>query len=75
MTPQEIFELIIRADEKLKYSTVGKREVREAQARALLEHARDEARAVGNEQLIAQAEQRLVDLDAGLDRGGAENES
>ena len=64
MTPQEIFELIVKADERLKYSTAGKREVREQQARALFEQARDEARAIGNDALIAQAEQRLADLDA-----------
>jgi hypothetical protein len=69
VTPQEIFELIVQADEKLKYSTTGKQEVRETQARALLERARDEARAIGNDGLVAQAEQRLNDLDAGRDRG------
>jgi dephospho-CoA kinase len=72
VTPQEIFELIIKADEKLKYSTTGKRDVRESQARSLLEQARDEASAIGNDQLVAQAEQRIADLDAGLDRGGSE---
>jgi hypothetical protein len=63
VNPQEIFELIVKADEKLKYSTVGKHEVRQAQARALLERARDEARTVGNDALVAQAEQRLADLE------------
>jgi glycogen debranching enzyme len=63
VTPQEIFELIIKADEKLKYSTTGKQDVRAAQARELLERARDEARAIGNDALVAQAEQRLSDLD------------
>jgi hypothetical protein len=64
VTPQEIFELIVKADEKLKYSTVGRQEVRQAQARELLERARDEAHAIGNEPLVAQAEQRLADLGA-----------
>ncbi|MGZ4110026.1 MAG: glycogen debranching N-terminal domain-containing protein, partial [Actinomycetota bacterium] len=63
MTPQEIFDLIVKADEKLKYSTAGKRDVRMQQARELLEQARDEARAIGNDALIAQAEQRLTDLE------------
>jgi hypothetical protein len=70
VTPQEIFELIIKADEKLKYSTVGRQDVREDQARSLLERARDEARSIGNEGLVAQAEQRLADLEAGRDRSG-----
>ena len=62
MEPNEIFELIIKADEKLKYSTEGNAEVREGQARDLLARARDEARAIGNDQLVAQVEQRLSDL-------------
>lgn len=63
MTPQEIFELIVKADEKLKYATAGRQDVRRAQARELLERARGEARAIGNDALVAQAEQRLVDLE------------
>jgi hypothetical protein len=63
MTPQEIFELIVKADEKLKYATAGRQEVRRGQARELLEKARDEARAIGNDPLVEQAEQRLVDLE------------
>jgi hypothetical protein len=63
VTPEEIFELIVKADEKLKYSTAGRQDVRRTQARELLERARDEARAVGNDGLVAQAEQRLADLE------------
>jgi hypothetical protein len=63
VTPQEIFDLIVKADERLKYSTVGKQEVRRAQARELFERARDEARAIDNAGLVAQAEQRLADLE------------
>jgi hypothetical protein len=63
VTPEEIFELIVKADEKLKYSTAGRQEVRQTQARELLERARDEARAIGNDALVAQAGQRLADLD------------
>ena len=62
MDPKDIFELIIKADEKLKYSTEANAEVREGQARELLVRARDEAREIGNDQLVAQAEQRLSDL-------------
>ncbi len=63
MTPQEIFELIVKADERLKYSTAGKQDVRRRQARELLERARDEAREIGNDPLVSQAEQRLADLE------------
>jgi len=64
MDPKDIFELIIQADEKLKYATEAQAEVRRWQARALLEQARDAARAVGNEALVQQAETRLADLGA-----------
>jgi hypothetical protein len=64
MDPKEIFELIIKADEKLKYATSAKGDVRAAQARALLEEARDAARAIDNGGLIGQAETRLADLEA-----------
>jgi len=63
MDPRDIFELVIKADEKLKYATPKTADVRAQQARDLLERARDEARAIGNEQLVAQAEQRLADLE------------
>jgi hypothetical protein len=62
MDAKEIFELIIKADEKLKYATEDKRGTRSSQARQLLEQARDEARAIGNEALVEQAERRLSDL-------------
>ena len=62
MDPREIFELIIKADEKLKYSTAENLDVRTAQARALLEQALDAAREVGDEALVQQAEMRLEDL-------------
>ena len=64
MEPKEIFELIVKADEKLKYATADKAGTRVAEARELLERARDQARAIGNEALVGQAEQRLSDLDA-----------
>lgn len=64
MDPKEIFELIIKADEKLKYATGANVGLRQEQARALLEQARDEARSIGNDALVQQAETRLSDLGA-----------
>lgn len=64
MEPSEIFDLIVKADEKLKYATAAKGDVRGAQARELLEQARDAARSIGNETLVEQAETRLSDLSA-----------
>jgi hypothetical protein len=60
--PKEIFELIVKADEKLKYATSGKADVRRGQARDLLVQAREAAREIGNDALVAQAETRLSDL-------------
>jgi hypothetical protein len=60
--PKEIFELIVKADEKLKYATAGKEDVRRTQAVELLRQARSEAVAIGNDGLIQQAETRLADL-------------
>ena len=68
MEPREIFELIVTADEKLKYAKPGVADVRAEQARALLHQAVLEARAIGNDALVQQARTRLADLDA-LDRG------
>jgi hypothetical protein len=65
MEPKEIFELVIRADERLKYASTDNIEKRRDQARELLLRARAEAEEIGNEQLVAQAERRLVDLDRG----------
>jgi len=65
--PSEIFELIVKADEKLKYATAAKGDVRAQQARDLLERAREAARAIGNDALVAQADTRLTDID-GLER-------
>jgi hypothetical protein len=64
MEPREIFELIVKADEKLKYATAGKQDVRREQARDLLLQARTEADAIGNDALVQQADTRLADLDA-----------
>ena len=62
MEAQEIFELIVKADEKLKYATAGKQDVRREQARQLLVQARSEAEAIGNDGLVQQADTRLADL-------------
>jgi hypothetical protein len=64
MDPKEIFELIIKADEKLKYANDANRELRTSQARELLRQALDAARDAGNDALVTQAETRLADLDA-----------
>jgi hypothetical protein len=62
MEPNEIFELIVKADEKLKYATADRTDARRAQARELLTQALDAAREIGNEALVQQAELRLSDL-------------
>jgi hypothetical protein len=64
MTPDEIFQLIIKADERLKYATDERGAARRQQAKDLLQQAIDEARAIDNEGLVAQAERRLADLAA-----------
>jgi hypothetical protein len=71
MEPNEIFELIVKADEKLKYATSGREEIRRRQARDLLVRAIEAARQIGNEGLVAQAETRLADLGAPPPGGGA----
>ena len=65
MEPSEIFELIVKADEKLKYATTGKADVRRQQAIDLLRQARTEAEAIGNDALVGQADTRLADLGEG----------
>jgi len=60
--PREIFELIIKADEKLKYAHEDNAGLRRRQARDLLEQAREAATAIGNEALVQQVETRLADL-------------
>ena len=62
MQPREIFELIIKADEKLKYAHEDNAGLRRRQARDLLEQAREAATAIGNEALVQQVETRLADL-------------
>lgn len=70
MEPDEIFQLIVKADEKLKYAAAGKGDLRAKQAAELLAHALREAEAIGNEPLVQQVKVRLADLEAGLEGSG-----
>jgi hypothetical protein len=62
MDAREIFELIVKADEKLKYATAAREDARRDQARELLERARAAALEIGNDALVEQANLRLADL-------------
>jgi hypothetical protein len=62
MPANEIFELIVKADEKLKYATAERSDARRKQAKDLLTQALKAAREIGNEALVQQAELRLSDL-------------
>jgi hypothetical protein len=62
MPANEIFELIVKADEKLKYATAERSDARRKQAKDLLTQALNAAREIGNEALVQQAELRLSDL-------------
>jgi hypothetical protein len=64
MEPNEIFELIVKADEKIKYATPAKGDLRAKQAADLLAQAITEAEAIGNDALVQQAKVRLADLDS-----------
>jgi hypothetical protein len=68
--PKDIFELIVKADEALKYATEEKAAARAEQARKILTQAIEEARAIGNNALVDQAERRLADLDFVAQAGG-----
>ena len=69
MEPKEIFELIIKADEKLKYAHEDNAGLRKQQARALLAQAREAAVEIGNDALVQQVDTRLADL-GGTDQPG-----
>ncbi len=75
MEPNEIFELIIKADERLKYAHEDNAGLRTQQARDLLMRARAAAKEIGDDALLQHAETRLADLevdpDAGPDAGAA----
>jgi hypothetical protein len=64
MQPNEIWELLVKADELLKYATEQRRAVRAAQATEILTRALAEAEAIGNAPLAEQARTRLRDLGA-----------
>jgi hypothetical protein len=62
MEASEIFENILKADEKLKYSTEANSEVRRQQAIDLLRQALVDAESIKNEPLADQVKVRLMDL-------------
>ena len=62
MKPDEIFQLIIKADERLKYATDQRGAARRDQAKALLQQALEAAQEIGNDGLVEQAQRRLSDL-------------
>lgn len=62
MEPNEIFELVVKADEKLKYATAERSDTRRQQAKDLLTQALEAAREIENDGLVQQAELRLRDL-------------
>ena len=62
MDEREIWETIVKADEKLKYATDRLNDVRRQQATELLQEALAEAGKIGNVQLADQARTRLHDL-------------
>lgn len=62
--PGEIWGLIVKADDVLKYATEEKAGARREQAVKLLQDALREAEATGNAALVDQARTRLADLGA-----------
>jgi predicted nucleotidyltransferase len=63
--PNEIWEIIVKADEALKYATSEKADRRRQQAVERLHEALREAEAIGNDALAGQARTRLHDLGEG----------
>ena len=62
MDASEIFENILKADEKLKYSTDATSDVRRQQAIDILRQALVDAGSIQNEPLADQVKVRLMDL-------------
>ena len=62
MDAAEIFERILKADEKLKYATESNSDVRRQQAIDLLRAALADAESIKNEPLADQVKVRLMDL-------------
>ena len=69
MEPDEIWRMIVKADEALKYATQEKADRRRQQAVERLRSALSEAASIGNEALVEQARTRLRDLGE-ADSGG-----
>ena len=65
MDEAQIWELILKADERLKYAAGGRAELRREQAAGFLLEALQNAEAGGYEKLADQARTRLADLDKG----------
>ena len=63
MEPDDIWQLILKADERLKYSERKNDPLRREQAASFLLEALAEAEAIGNDPLAQQARTRLADLD------------
>ena len=64
MEPNEIWELLVKADDLVKYATEERRAARTAQATELVTRALAEAEALGDAPLAEQARTRLRDLGA-----------
>ena len=62
MEAAEIFDRILKADEKLKYATESNGDVRRQQAIELLRAALADAKSIKNEPLADQVKVRLMDL-------------
>ena len=62
MDAAEIFERILKADEKLKYATDANGDIRRQQAIELLRAALADAESIKNEPLADQVKVRLMDL-------------
>ena len=64
MDADEIWQLILKADERLKYAAGTDDPRRREQAAAFLLEALTGAEAIGNDTLAEQARRRLADLDS-----------
>lgn len=62
MEASEIFQNILKADEKLKYATDANSDIRRRQAIDLLRQALADAVSIQNESLADQVKVRLMDL-------------
>lgn len=62
MEASEIFQNILKADEKLKYATDANSDIRRRQAIDLLRQALADAVSIQNEPLADQVKVRLMDL-------------